>query len=131
MNDHPFSRRDLASAAGAAAAGIAFVNHAVADDKTPGTQVGVGEELVKACNRPTKSHKMAMTFRKMAWTLWKMIVTVQESSFFVVSIPVYGLSSMFCGLGMSFCNSMRYFSDWRRYLLAWQMYFLEWNRALK
>ena len=36
MSDPSFSRRDLISAA----AGIAFVNHAVADEKTPGTQVG-------------------------------------------------------------------------------------------
>ena len=40
MSDHSFSRRDLVSAAGVAAAGIAFVNHAVAQEKTPGTQVG-------------------------------------------------------------------------------------------
>ena len=40
MHDQSFSRRDLVSAAGAAAAGIAFVNHAVSQEKTPGTQVG-------------------------------------------------------------------------------------------
>ena len=40
MTDRSLTRRDLVSAAGVAVAGIAFVNHAVADEKTPGTQVG-------------------------------------------------------------------------------------------
>ena len=40
MHDQPISRRELVSAASAVAAGIAFVNHAVAEEKTPGTQVG-------------------------------------------------------------------------------------------